>query len=592
MAEKIDCGWLVGYDDKKFLPKTITSQILNSQGTYLFPNNGKDDNVGNSIRIMYIDHGVLTESTANIGSGSKDISGHTPVPVYLANGQITAMTISAGDANSPVYLNAGALTTVGTIAADHGGTGVNSHTANRLVWSKSATQLQAANHYASATKLAINSENEPNDNLYVNGTARIEGLTTHNGNIYFPSSGYIYSDGSISIRAGSGATPDTGQYGQLLITHNLLKLTSMSLYFNESYEGIYFKTWYENKNYPVLYQNNGVLCIGGQTDIYDAEGFPGHSGHHHGKTYISSGYDFSNSKGYDSIYVLIPPEGDNQGGGTTYPILHTGNYSTHLDDRYVNASGDTMTGNLSIKKESPVFRLYATDTPFQRGTSAPTENQSLYFMYLNDEDGSNLIASHYAYNSNSACYLHIAVAQASNADFVATYLRWGWDSNGKRYMASNAVNGAFSDMDATFNTVKGAVWNDYAEYREVKEELIPGKVVVETGLGDLVLATERLQPGANIISDTFGFSIGETEKSKTPIAVSGRVLAYPYENRNSYNPGDAVCTGPNGTVSKMTREEIIQYPERIVGTVSEIPEYDTWGEDNILVNNRIWIKVK
>jgi hypothetical protein len=43
---------------------------------------------------------------------------------------------------------------------------------------------------------------------------------------------------------------------------------------------------------------------------------------------------------------------------------------------------------------------------------------------------------------------------------------------------------------------------------------------------------------------------------------------------------------------KMTREEIKEYPDRIIGLVSEIPEYKTWGEGNIPVNGRIWIKIK
>lgn len=137
----------------------------------------------------------------------------------------------------------------------------------------------------------------------------------------------------------------------------------------------------------------------------------------------------------------------------------------------------------------------------------------------------------------------------------------------------------------------GAVWNDYAEFRtsDCQES---GRVICENGDDTLSLATERLQPAGNIISDTFGFAIGETETAKTPIAVSGRVLVYPYEDRYSYNPGDAVCAAPGGTVSKMTREEIITYPERIIGTVSAIPEYETWGEGNVPVNGRIWIKVK
>ena len=106
------------------------------------------------------------------------------------------------------------------------------------------------------------------------------------------------------------------------------------------------------------------------------------------------------------------------------------------------------------------------------------------------------------------------------------------------------------------------------------------------------LSTQRLQPGAEIISDTFGFAIGETDEYKTPIAAAGRVLAYPNEDRYSYPLGCAVCSGPNGTISQMTRKEIREYPERIIGTVSEIPEYETWGTGNVSVNGRIWIRIK
>ena len=137
----------------------------------------------------------------------------------------------------------------------------------------------------------------------------------------------------------------------------------------------------------------------------------------------------------------------------------------------------------------------------------------------------------------------------------------------------------------------GAAWNDFAEYR-ISDCLEPGRVICENGDDTLSIAIERLQPAGNVISDTFGFAIGETDEAKTPIAVAGRVLVYPYEDRYSYNPGDAVCAAPGGTVSKMTREEIITYPDRIIGTVSAIPEYETWGEGNVPVNGRIWIKVK
>ena len=140
--------------------------------------------------------------------------------------------------------------------------------------------------------------------------------------------------------------------------------------------------------------------------------------------------------------------------------------------------------------------------------------------------------------------------------------------------------------------VYGAVWNDYAEYRITTTKVKPGRVVVENNNDTLSMSTERLMPGANIVSDTFGFAIGETDEAKTPLAVSGRVLAYPLEPREEYHAGDPVCSGPNGTVSKMTREEVMMYPDRIIGTVSAVPNYDTWGTGNVDVNGRIWIKVR
>lgn len=155
-----------------------------------------------------------------------------------------------------------------------------------------------------------------------------------------------------------------------------------------------------------------------------------------------------------------------------------------------------------------------------------------------------------------------------------------------------------SDLRVYAPKVHGAVWNDYAEYRQ-SEETEPGRCIRETGNGDLILTTERLQKGCEIISDTFGFSIGESPTCKTPTAASGRVLAYLYEDNEiaKQHIGDPVCSGPNGTVSIMTEKEEMQYPSRIVGTISEVPNYDIWyagadGKLEIPVNGRIWIRIR
>ena len=93
------------------------------------------------------------------------------------------------------------------------------------------------------------------------------------------------------------------------------------------------------------------------------------------------------------------------------------------------------------------------------------------------------------------------------------------------------------------------------------------------------------------MSDTFGFAIGETDDCKTPLAVSGRALVY-CDPEEHFHSGDCVCAGPDGLAYRMTREEIIEFPDRIVGVVSEIPTYETWGTGNVEVNGRIWIRIR
>ena len=143
-------------------------------------------------------------------------------------------------------------------------------------------------------------------------------------------------------------------------------------------------------------------------------------------------------------------------------------------------------------------------------------------------------------------------------------------------------------LDAKNKVLIGAAYNDYAEARETKS-VAAGRVVVENGDDTLSISTERLMLGGNIVSDTYGMLIGETNTAKTPIALCGRVLAYPNEDRSEYYAGAPVCTGPNGTVSIMSKDEVLHYPECIIGYVSAVPTYEEWNGRK--VNGRIWIKV-
>lgn len=174
-------------------------------------------------------------------------------------------------------------------------------------------------------------------------------------------------------------------------------------------------------------------------------------------------------------------------------------------------------------------------------------------------------------------------AQTSSTIYVTGTPSTGTVTGTLQYNANVYISG---------NVMYGACWNDYAEYR-ISNYQEPGRVICENGDDTLSLSTERLQSAGNVISDTFGFAIGETEQAKTPVAVSGRVLAYPYESREEFkkNIGRPVCSGPNGTVSIMTDKEYRDKGYCAIGTISAVPEYETWGEGNIPVNGRVWIKV-
>ena len=212
-------------------------------------------------------------------------------------------------------------------------------------------------------------------------------------------------------------------------------------------------------------------------------------------------------------------------------------------DSYVKKTGDTMTGNLIISKSSN-----------DSGFSANRSDTGVGVSLIVGSEGTN---------------------------------RGVYDNNLSKWIL-------YSDGADARTQLKlyGAVWNDYAEYRSANSTE-PGRCIIEVGDDTLALATKRMQPGASIISDTFGFAIGETDGARTPIAVSGRVLAYGYEDREEFRKaiGRPVCSGPDGTVSIMTDEEYQKYGYCAIGIISAVPDYETWGSGNVPVNGRIWIKV-
>ena len=256
---------------------------------------------------------------------------------------------------------------------------------------------------------------------------------------------------------------------------------------------------------------------------------------------------------------------------------------------YIARGGGSMTGTLTVKGLKGTSNVdYGAILP-----QSPTEGQ--IFFQISDP----------WYELPAGGTAGQVLVKASSVDRDVT---WGEASGGgilrpdtqTTYYVCGSSTSTENTDPALFDTsiyvtgsvLFGAAWNDYAEYRHTVNKIEPGRCVVEDGFDSLVLSSERMQAGAEIVSDTFGFAIGQTEKCQTPIAVTGRVLAYPYEDIDKYKPGMPVCSGPNGTVSLMTEAEARNFPWLIIGTVSAIPQEKTWGTNNVSTENRIWIRVR
>ena len=288
-----------------------------------------------------------------------------------------------------------------------------------------------------------------------------------------------------------------------------------------------------------------------------------------------------------------------QSGNATYSVSNAANFrsaigvgasGTHADSYFALAShthsylplaGGTITGQIQ-KAPVSVAWVHGRSGALVRNTATTfTDGRYNPIVSVKSNNGSWDIGSYSANNSLYFTYI-------TDANF---------NSNTNAITAQVEFRG--SDNTVRASKVYGAVWNDYAEYRAV-EEIGPGRCVSESKSGKMKCTQKRLEPGCKVTSDTFGFAIGETEECTIPVAVSGRVLVYPYSDPTEWELGSAVCSAPGGTIDIMTREEIMKYPERIVGTISEIPDYEEWhagsegggGQTVIKVDGRIWIYVR
>ena len=265
---------------------------------------------------------------------------------------------------------------------------------------------------------------------------------------------------------------------------------------------------------------------------------------------------------------------------------------TAISNKTFTAVGTTYTAGNGIAISENTISLAATGLAqgnygMAQNTTG-SNNQKINIPYITvDANGKITSIANKEYTSVNSTY---SAATSTTAGLVS--------ADAQTFGGNKTFTGSITSQSTITGTkVYNAVWNDYAECRQV-EILDAGYCVTESRDGVMKKTYDRLMPGCKITSDTYGTCMGETDEARTPIAVAGRVLVYPYRNISEYNLGDAVCSAPDGKIDIMTREEIREYPERIVGTVSEIPSYDIWyggtkeNPQPIPVNGRIWVYVR
>lgn len=291
----------------------------------------------------------------------------------------------------------------------------------------------------------------------------------------------------------------------------------------------------------------------------------------------------------DRIVIVDANDSGRLTGSSITFSTSTANYFLRQDGTWQEPRDTTYSASTGIYQSGTVFSLATITSSNPTSTSAPNPGGTFTAVDAVTYDTYGRVTS---VNTKTITIPSNVAMTSSNA--VAYVLGTTTTANGNKAVVFN------TSVYTSGTILMGAAWNDYAEYRKDNPEETtiqkPGRCVHETGDGSLQLTTQRLERGCEIISDTFGFAIGQDKENgyNTPIASNGRVLAYPFEDIEMFKThiGWPVCSGPNGTVSIMTAEEEERYPSRIVGTISEIPAYEEWGSGKVKVNGRIWIRIR
>lgn len=169
-------------------------------------------------------------------------------------------------------------------------------TANRLVWLNSSKMLDTTGHYASGSKIAVNSIEEPGYNFYVNGSSYLNGTETITGVLTSPYHNFIVenefnflpSAGTVDVWFNYVSGENRNNTTTKLTAYyfgNGQKDTATDLHAgwfiskgatgwrNETYDGGWYmidSTWIRTYGDKNVYQNTGVIRTDGTFQVGDS----------------------------------------------------------------------------------------------------------------------------------------------------------------------------------------------------------------------------------------------------------------------------------------------------------------------------------
>lgn len=523
--------------------------------------------IGSSTRLWYLNSGIPTNSSSTIGAST--------TPVYLSSGIITACTYNLrsnvspgtagklayysaatniedytstiGSATRPVYINAGVPTQVSySISAT-----INSGTSGKLAYYSGANAIDDyTSTIGSSTKL-----------WYLNAGVPTNSSSTVGDN-YSP---VWLSSGTIT-KCSQDFLVDRGAYKYTTTGTNWNNLLTPGMYFAATEGNLANETGSPGNCYGygtlVVFGAGNSSYGGARTQMYFTHGTDG---------FFRTTYSASSSRWHAWSRFIT---NNNIGSYALTPS----NYTSTLDSRYVNVSGDTMTGTLTVTALSSSnsagvqtdtygniqHKTNSSSNSWQiknsSGSAQVTVNASTGLVEIANNinvggttntallrvSKSNALSwndTNYLTLANAALYFTEKTIPANN--YCHPIITWRDTVSGYGYITNYTIG---STRYSSWGSMRLAVSNDDWAGSEGAYISISGSGSITMGS---TLTVESSATATSFYSTSSNFSLGNSSGSNGRIVSENNILYIqaPINGKNMYICGNSVSTGNQLTIN-------------------------------------------